>query len=132
MRRKVRRPGPNVVAENPVFRESKSSQPFPPHLHTMQAMPKEWGSMDSMKRVVVTALFFALAGYAVATTFGLVKPSSVSIPAFVIFALCPVAVLTITVDPSLTTVLTFLAPLNALVYALVGATVGAVRSARRD
>ena len=85
-----------------------------------------------MKRVVVTALCFALAGYAIAATFGLANPSSVSIPAFLIFALCPVAVLTITVDPSPTTVSTFLAPLNALVYALIGATVGAVRSARRD
>ena len=80
--------------------------------------------MGGVRRVVVTALVFALAGYAIAATFGLANLPSVSIPAFVIFALCPVAVLTITVDPSPTTVLTLLAPLNALVYALVGATVG--------
>jgi hypothetical protein len=80
--------------------------------------------MAGMRRVVVTALIFALAGYAIAATFGLANPPSVSIPAFVIFALYPVAVLTITVDPSPTTVLTLLAPLNALVYALVGAMVG--------
>jgi hypothetical protein len=37
-----------------------------------------------------------------------------------VFAVCPPAFLTITVDPSFTSVAIILAPLNALVYGLVG------------
>jgi hypothetical protein len=41
-----------------------------------------------------------------------------------VFLLCPACLLTITVDPSLGTVLMLLAPLNAVVYGLLGLGLG--------
>jgi hypothetical protein len=43
-----------------------------------------------------------------------------------VFLLCPACLLTITVDPSLTTVAFVLAPINAFLYGLFGLAVGKV------
>jgi hypothetical protein len=47
-------------------------------------------------------------------------------PALLVFLLCPACLLTITVDPSFGTVLAALAPINALVYGLIGLVLGKV------
>jgi hypothetical protein len=49
-----------------------------------------------------------------------------------VYLLCPACVLTITVDPSLATVLLVLAPLNAAVYASLGTVFGCFVLAVRD
>jgi hypothetical protein len=43
-----------------------------------------------------------------------------------VFLLCPACLLTVTVDPSLLTVVVLLAPINALVYGLVGLALGKI------
>jgi hypothetical protein len=45
-----------------------------------------------------------------------------------VYSLCPACVLTITVDPSLPTILFVLAPLNALVFGAVGGVIGTAYS----
>ena len=57
--------------------------------------------------------------------------SSLRIPPGMLYAVCPACALTITVDPSLTSVLLVLAPMNAAVYGSIGATIGFVLAATR-
>jgi hypothetical protein len=75
-------------------------------------------------------LLFAASAYL--WTVGLAfAPPNLRLPAPVVFLLCPACLLTITVDPSLPTVAFGLAPLNAIVYGLVGLGLGKViRSSR--
>jgi hypothetical protein len=67
------------------------------------------------------AVGFAALGYLVAVSLYFAKwhlsPS-------LVFTICPPAFLTITVDPSFTSVAAILAPLNALLYGVVGLLVG--------
>ena len=49
-------------------------------------------------------------------------------PVPLVYSLCPACVLTITVDPSLPTILFVLAPLNALVFGAVGGVIGTAYS----
>jgi hypothetical protein len=56
---------------------------------------------------------------------------SLEIPPGVLYAACPACALTITVDPSLASVLLVLAPVNAAVYGAIGATIGVVLAATK-
>jgi hypothetical protein len=48
---------------------------------------------------------------------------ALSLPPGIVYALCPACALTTTVDPSLSSVLLILAPVNAAVYGAIGATI---------
>jgi hypothetical protein len=72
---------------------------------------------------IKVALGTAIVGYCVAI--GLwAAPSNWHPTSTFVFTICPPAVLTITVDPSLLAVVTVLAPLNALLYGIVGLLIG--------
>jgi hypothetical protein len=68
-------------------------------------------------------LAFMILGYVVAMALHFAPSKWHASPAFV-FTVCPPALLTITVDPSFTSVAVILAPLNALLYGLVGLLIG--------
>jgi hypothetical protein len=55
-----------------------------------------------------------------------------SVDPALVFLLCPACVLTLTVDPSMETVLLLLAPLNAAVYGAFGGTLGYIFLAIRN
>jgi hypothetical protein len=72
-----------------------------------------------MRRTLIVGTCSALAiGYLVALLLELAPPGTVS-PSLV-FAVCPPTLLTLTVDPSPSTVLLVLAPLNGMIYGCVG------------
>jgi hypothetical protein len=66
---------------------------------------------------------FAGAAYVIIAAVSVALHSSSPSPQLV-FSVCPACVLTILVDPSLSTVLLFLAPLSAAVYGAVGGELG--------
>jgi hypothetical protein len=85
-------------------------------------------SMAIMKQVALTTLLFALAGYVV-----LVCANWLPFPDHVLSVLCPARFLNYApVDPDLATVLGIFAPINAVLYALVGAIFGSVRAALKS
>lgn len=69
-------------------------------------------------------LSFAALGMLLVAVFSFVPPSLARPPIPLVYSICPVCVLTVTVDPSLATALFMLAPLNALVFGAVGGVVG--------
>jgi hypothetical protein len=75
-------------------------------------------------------MIFAAFSYllVVAITFAGPAPS---IPPLLVYTVCPACVATVTVDPSLLTVLLFLAPVNAAVYGSIGGAVGYILMAFR-
>ena len=72
---------------------------------------------------IKVALGIGIVGYCVAIGLYLAPSHWHPTPTFV-FAVCPPAMLTITVDPSLLAVATVLAPLNAVLYGIVGLLIG--------
>jgi hypothetical protein len=72
---------------------------------------------------IKVALGFAMVGYCVAIGLYFAPHSWHPSPTFV-FMLCPPALLTITVDPSFLSVVTILAPINALLYGIIGLLIG--------
>lgn len=77
------------------------------------------------KRLFRFGAVFALAGYLVAV--GLFfAPLSWRFPPTLVYAICPPALLAITVDLSFPTVALILAPMNALVYGVVGLVIGVI------
>jgi hypothetical protein len=75
--------------------------------------------------ILKTSLAFAAIGYLVAL--GLYfAPLGWHIPGAVVYAICPAAYLTITVDPSFAGVALALGPVNASVYGVIGLAVGLV------
>jgi len=75
-------------------------------------------------------LGFATFSYLLVGGLALVGSSLPTSPGLV-YAVCPACALTITVDPSLASVLLILAPINAAVYGAMGATVGLMLVATR-
>jgi hypothetical protein len=69
---------------------------------------------------------FALFSYLLTVGLDLLAPVSWHPSPTLVFSLCPACVLTITVDPSLVSVLLILAPLDGAVYGSFGALVGFV------
>jgi hypothetical protein len=69
-------------------------------------------------------LSFATLGLFLAVVFSFITPSLVRLPTPLVYSLCPACVLTATVDPSLTTTVFVLAPMNALVFGAVGGVIG--------
>ena len=67
---------------------------------------------------------FAALGYLLVVVFDMVPPSSFQPPPQLFFLFCPACGVTVTVDPSLLTVVVLLAPINALVYGAVGGVLG--------
>jgi hypothetical protein len=67
-------------------------------------------------------LAFATCSYLLLVALTLAGPGH--IPPFLTYMLCPAWTLTITVEPSLASVLLFLAPVNAAIYGSVGAMIG--------
>jgi len=61
----------------------------------------------------------AAAGYAVAVAL-YIAPGRWELPPMLVFSLCPSALASFTVDPSASSVAFFLAPINAIIYAVVG------------
>jgi hypothetical protein len=75
--------------------------------------------MPRNKTVLKVVGIFAAVGYIVAI--GLrISPASVELSPLVVFAVCPPAMLSFTVDPSLYSVIVVLAPLNAVLYSVLG------------
>jgi hypothetical protein len=66
---------------------------------------------------------FAVASYLVIVGLSVASHSWRPSPEFV-FSICPACALTLTVDPSLSTVLLFLAPMSAAVYGALGGELG--------
>ncbi|MGA7064470.1 MAG: hypothetical protein WBY69_24905 [Candidatus Acidiferrales bacterium] len=78
-----------------------------------------------MRLIVKTSLAFAAVGYLVAL--GLYfAPLSWHIPAAIVYAICPAAYSTITVDPSFPSVALILGPINASVYGVGGLALGLI------
>jgi hypothetical protein len=69
---------------------------------------------------VKTALALAISAYLWTMALALIPPYWVHVPAPLVFLLCPACILTITVDPSFSTVALFLAPIDAFIYGLIG------------
>ena len=69
-------------------------------------------------------LSFAVLGPRLVALFSVVPPGLAQPSMALVYSLCPACVVTITVDPSLTTALFLLAPLNALVFGAVGGVIG--------
>ncbi|GEM_PF-4666558 len=67
---------------------------------------------------------FAFLGYAVALVMYFLPPAWGAASPELVYALCPPAIFTITVDPSFSTVAILLGPLNALLYACTGFVIG--------
>jgi hypothetical protein len=85
-------------------------------------------TMAVMKQVALTTLLFALVGYVV-----LACVDWLPFSAPVLRVLCPAIILNYTpVDPDWTAILGVFAPINAVLYALVGAIVGSVRAALKS
>jgi hypothetical protein len=82
------------------------------------------------KHVLQCTLLAGTVGYliAIATYF---TPPSWGLSPFVVFVLCPAALASFTVDPSLTTVASILAPVNALLYGGAGLVIGLCTRGRR-
>jgi len=88
-------------------------------------------TQDSLS--VPIKLLGCFAGFSYLLTVGLdLVPSSWHSTAQASYLLCPACVLTITVDPSLASILLLLAPLNAAVYGSLGAVLGYVLLAVRN
>ena len=83
------------------------------------------------KHLLYSALVGGVVGYLVAIAVYL-APTSWGPPPSIVFALCPAALASITVDPSFRAVATVLAPWNALLYAGAGAVIGLFTVARRS
>jgi hypothetical protein len=83
-----------------------------------------WREVSVTKRLALKiALAFAIVGYLVAC--GLYfSPARWHPSPSLVFTLCPPAFLTITVDPSFTSVAVILGPLNAVIYGVVGLLIG--------
>jgi hypothetical protein len=78
-----------------------------------------------MRFILKTSIAFAAVGYLVA--FGLYfAPLGWHISSRVVYAICPAAYLTITVDPSFAGVALALGPINASVYGVIGLPVGLI------
>jgi hypothetical protein len=76
-----------------------------------------------MRLILKTSLAFAAVGYLVAL--GLYfAPLGWHIPGAIVYAICPAAYLTITVDPSFPSMALILGPINASVYAVAGLPIG--------
>src|ERR1017187_2342606 len=71
-------------------------------------------------------LTFAAAGLLLPIILSLVPPTAVQPPWAFVYSICPACVLTLTVDPSLTSIIIFLAPINAAVFGAIGGVVGTV------
>jgi hypothetical protein len=69
-------------------------------------------------------LSFAALGLFLVVVFSFMPPSLVRLPISLVYSLCPACVLTATVDPSLTTAVFVLAPMNALVFGAIGGVIG--------
>ena len=70
-------------------------------------------------------LSFAALGLLLVVVFSFVPPTTLARPSIpLVYSLCPACVLTATVDPSLTTAVFFIAPLNALVWGAIGGVIG--------
>jgi hypothetical protein len=72
-------------------------------------------------------LGFAALGLLLVAVFSIV-PGHAQPPMALVYSLCPACVLTVTVDPSLSTTLFVLAPLNALVFGAIGGVIGTAYS----
>jgi hypothetical protein len=78
-----------------------------------------------MRVILKTSLAFAAVGYLVAL--GLYfAPLRWHIPGAILYAICPAAYLTITVDPSFRSVTLILGPINASVYGVAGLPLGLI------
>jgi hypothetical protein len=75
------------------------------------------------KRVVQIVLAAATLGYLVAIGI-YIAPTSWDLSPLLVFGLCPPALASLTVDPSITTVALISAPLNAVLYGGVGLLAG--------
>ena len=80
------------------------------------------------KLAIRLLLVFATFSYLLVAALTVAGPS-LEIPPGILYAVCPACALTITVDPSLISVLLVLAPVNAAVYGAIGATIGIVLAA---
>jgi hypothetical protein len=91
-----------------------------------------WASSEQhLSSLPMTLLMiFAASSYLLVVAITFAGPA-LSIPPLLVYSLCPACVITVTVDPSLPTVLFFLAPLNAAVYGAVGGAVGYLVTAFR-
>jgi hypothetical protein len=69
-------------------------------------------------------LSFAALGLLLVALFSVVPPSVAQPSMALVYSFCPACVVTVTVDPSLTTALFLLAPLNAFIFGAVGGVIG--------
>jgi hypothetical protein len=93
-------------------------------------LPSSWFAMrsgDQSRSLVPLKVLNGFAASSYLLTLALFfAPSSWHLSPWLLFSLCPAFVLTITVDPSLSSVLFLLAPLDAAIHGSVGAIVGSV------
>jgi hypothetical protein len=93
-------------------------------------LPSSWFAMrpgDQSRSAVPLKVLGGFAAFSYLLTVGLFfVPSSWHPSPWLLFSLWPTCVLTITVDPSLSSVLFLLAPLDAAIHGAVGAIVGSV------
>ena len=72
------------------------------------------------------AVIFAACAYLWTVALAFVPPSRANIPPLLVFLMCPACIFTVTVDPSFSTVAILLAPMNALVYGVIGICLGSL------
>jgi hypothetical protein len=75
--------------------------------------------MSRLSFAVKVGVGLAACSY-ILTILMVLAPLSWNPPSILVYSLCPACLLTITVDPSFPTVAFILAPLNAVVYGLLG------------
>lgn len=95
-------------------------------------MPTAWlqgktakpGKLKGQSTALKFLLSFAALGLLFVALFSFVPPSLAR--PLLVYSLCPACVLTVMVNPSLSTALVLLAPLNAFVFGAIGGVVGTV------
>ncbi|HEX4007665.1 MAG TPA: hypothetical protein VHX60_15935 [Acidobacteriaceae bacterium] len=92
-----------------------------------------WGSGEGspLRLSVKLLVVFAAISYGTVALLAVVHPST-RISPLTTYSLCPSCVLTLTVDPSLTSSLLVLAPLSAAAYGALGAAIGLVFGIRHQ
>jgi hypothetical protein len=94
-------------------------------------MPRKWAQgiterPSELRRFTAFRFLvcFAALGMILVALFSVVPPGLAQPSMGLVYPLCPACVVSVTVDPSLTTTLFLLAPLNALVFGAVGGVFG--------
>jgi hypothetical protein len=94
-----------------------------PRKWTVKMRGADLGNQSPGKLPIRMLLGFAALSYLLVLGLKLAG-SSLQIPPGILYAVCPACALPITVDPSLTSVLLVLTPVNMAVYGAIGATIG--------